>query len=240
MRWVSERDLLKGGGVRVFCLPHAGSGAAGYYRWRRVLAGVCPVMLPGREVRLGERALVRVEDVVGGLMGELRGVLEEPYAVFGHSMGALLAFEWVKAIEAAGLPGPVRLFVSGREGPQRVFGHRGLHRMDDAGFVAGLQERYGRVPEGFLEDEELREVFLPILRADLEVVETYAFAGGGLRCPVRAFAGITDVSVSEEGLLGWAEMTSGGFAARRFAGGHFYHLEGGQNDLLRVIAAEVG
>ena len=132
MGWVSERDLGGGEGVRLFCLPHAGSGAAAFYRWKRVLPDgvkVCPVLLPGREVRLGEPSERRVLDVVEGLQAEIAGELERPYAIFGHSMGALLAYEWARRIAADGLPGPLKLFVSGRNAPQLMIGHRELHKL---------------------------------------------------------------------------------------------------------------
>jgi medium-chain acyl-[acyl-carrier-protein] hydrolase len=236
--WVSSRDL-QADGVRLFCLPHAGSGAAGFYRWKRLLpdwVAVCPVMLPGREVRLGERALLTVDQIVDGLHGAMQGALDRPYAIFGHSMGALLAYAWARRIAAEGLRGPEWLFVSGRNAPQRPFRHRGLHRLPDAEFLEELSVRYGGVPEGFLDDPELMELFLPILRADLTVVETYEHgAVNPLACPIDAFAGVEDRSVSDEGLAEWAAVTRGGFRIQRFAGEHFYHLGAGQRDLLAVL-----
>src|ERR1700734_2474342 len=104
MRFVSEKDLAEPG-VRLFCLPHAGSGAAGFYRWKRAglfeIAGiaVCPVMLPGREARLAEPAMLSVGEIVSGLLEELQGEMAQPYAIFGHSMSALIAFEWARALE---------------------------------------------------------------------------------------------------------------------------------------------
>jgi medium-chain acyl-[acyl-carrier-protein] hydrolase len=240
MKWVSERDL-ESDGIRLFCLPHAGSGAAGFYRWKRLLPEpirVCPVLPPGREVRLAETPLLRIEQVVDGLQAEVGPLLREtPYAIFGHSMGALLAFEWARRIAEHGLPEPHMLFVSGRNAP-RISARRVLHRLPDEAFVEALQHRYGGVPDGFLEDAELREVFLPILRADLEVVETYAFeAGGALRCPVMSLAGEQDGSVSEIGLAAWAETTSGPFSSRRIMGDHFFHLGAGQAELLQCNLA---
>ena len=175
-RWFSARDLSRPCAVRLFCLPHAGSGATSYYRWRRVLPGsvaVCPVMLPGREMRLAEPSLPDAGALADALMAASADVLDRPYAIFGHSMGALLAYEWTVRIAAAGLPGPVRLFASGRNAPQIPYTHAVLHRLGEEDFVEALRTRYGGLPEGFLADPEMREVFLPILRADLRLVETY-------------------------------------------------------------------
>ena len=109
MRFVSESDLGEPG-MRLFCLPHAGSGAAGFYRWKRtgLFEGiaVCPVRLPGRETRLAEPPMLSVGEIVSALMAELRDQMARPYAIFGHSMSALIAFEWVRAIESEGMRGP--------------------------------------------------------------------------------------------------------------------------------------
>ncbi len=240
--WVAERDVKAGARMRLFCLPHAGSGAGAYYRWRRGLEGVevCPVMLPGRELRMAEASRDDCAGLVAELMEATRTLLDVPYAIFGHSMGALIGYEWARAIGQAGLAGPVCLFVSGRNAAHLAFPHRDLHRLSDEEFVNELRRRYGGMPEGFLEEGELREVFLPILRADLKLVESYRFSEGRLDCPVMALAGVEDASVSDEGLEAWGELTEGEFGARRLPGGHFYHLGVGQEELLEVLRGRMG
>ena len=239
--WLSERDIRPGAKLRLFCLPHAGSGAAGFYRWKRLLpegVDVCPVLLPGREMRMAEASIESAVRLVDELMIASAAYLDVPFAIFGHSMGALLAYEWVVRIQAAGLRGPVCLFVSGRDALHMPFGHRELHRLDDEAFVTELRRRYGGRPDDFMADAELREVFLPILRADLTLVETYRHGTEVLlECPVQAFAGQDDHSVSDAGLTAWGELTRGDFSARRFAGDHFYHLGTGAAELLQVIGS---
>ena len=237
--WLSARDLAASG-LRLFCFPHAGSGAAGFYRWKRLLpasVAVCPVLLPGREARLREPLLPAIESVVEALSTEGVAYTDTPYAVFGHSMGALLAYEWVRRLAAAGLPQPVCLFCSGRNAPSMQSGHTGLHRLPDAAFVEELKARYGGEPETLLGDTELRALFLPILRNDLQLVESYAHVPGErLRCALRAMAGSDDRSVYDEGLARWGELTTGSFAARTLAGDHFYTFGQGEAELLRFIA----
>jgi medium-chain acyl-[acyl-carrier-protein] hydrolase len=243
MKWLNERDLAEPSRVKLFCLPHAGSGAAGFYRWKRLLPAdisVCPVMLPGREARLAEAPLRGAGEIVLALQHEVRAELMRPYAIFGHSMSALIALEWVRAIEREGLRGPECLFVSGRDAPHISFGHRNLHSMEDEAMVRALAHRYGGDVEVLLEDAELRELFMPIVRADLTVVETYQFVPGpALKCRLRAFAGQSDTSVAEQGLEAWGELTAGSFAARRIVGDHFFHLGAGQGELLKVIEGEL-
>ncbi len=239
MSWLSQRDLAQQSAVRLFCLPHAGSGAAGFYRWKRLLPAsiaVCPVLLPGRESRLAELPLRSVTAIVSAIHKEAHLHLAQPYAIFGHSMSALLAFEWARLIQQQGLPAPACLFVSGRNAPQQTAGHHNLHRIGDADLLHELEARYGD-SSAILSDPELRALYLPILRADLEVVETYAFAPEPhLHCPIQAFAGADDPSVSTDGLTHWSAVTQGAFASRRFTGDHFYHFGAGQADLLQVIA----
>ena len=209
-----------------------------------MLAGsvnVCPVMLPGREVRLGEPLEVRVEEIVERLQAEVKGELTQPYAIYGHSMGALLAYAWARRIAEDHLPAPLGLVVSGRNAPQTSPGRRVLHELGDEEFVEALRAQYGGVPQGFLEDDDLREVFLPILRADLEVVETYRFeAGELLTCPVRAFAGGEDQSVSDEGLVKWGEVTSKETSTARLPGDHFSVLDGAGREAIFGILHELG
>ena len=241
--WLSPRDL-NAPGVRLFCLPHAGSGAAGFYRWKRMLPesiAVCPMLLPGREARLREPLQTDALTIDEELHRHATPHLERPYAIFGHSMGALLAFEWVRRIADAGRQMPVCLFVSGRKAPPLSAGHTELHRLEPELFVRELKARYGGEPDALLADPEVREIFLPILRGDLQVVETYRAAEGPrLPVSVRAMAGETDRSVSAEGLEGWSEVTSASFGSRRFPGDHFYHFGAGQTELLDFIAETLG
>jgi surfactin synthase thioesterase subunit len=189
---------------------------------------VCPVLLPGRELRLKEASCTSIDALVEPVLRAMRdgGLFAAPYALFGHSMGALIAYELACGIERAGWPVPLRLVVSGRAAPRHAFAHRALHRLGDEAFLEALQLRYGGL-DALLEEPELREVFLPVLRADLTLVETYAWTPRPrLSCPV-------------EGLAGWAELTSGGFASARLPGDHFYHFAAGQAELLARIAAGI-
>jgi surfactin synthase thioesterase subunit len=236
--WLAQRDIHpESTAVRLFCLPHAGSGAAAFYRWKRALphVDVCPVLLPGREMRLGEPSLEDDAELVDQLLEAVAPYLDVPFAIFGHSMGALLAYEWALRLQDAGLRQPLCLFVSGRDAAHLPSGHRELHRLDDAQFVAELKRRYGG-SSAVLEDAELREVFLPILRSDIRLVEGYRHGAEELlECPVMAFAGRDDTSVSDTGLTSWGELTRGEFAERRFEGDHFYYAGVGQEALLRAI-----
>ena len=233
--------------MRLFCLPHAGSGTAGFHRWKAELRrpeigiDVCPIMLPGRETRLAEPPAKAADTLIPALLAASRELLATPYAIYGHSMGALLALAWAAAIERAGLPLPRWLIVSGRNAPGEPPPSRLLHRMPDAEFIAELERRYGTTAPGLLDDPELRAIFLPILRADLTLVETFpAVPARALACPIAALAGASDRTVSDAGLERWRGWTAADFRAERLPGDHFFHLGTGQAGLLAVIAALLG
>ncbi len=240
-QWLAPARTNGGTRATLFCLPHAGAGAAGYFRWRRLLSSdieVCPVLLPGREIRLLEQPVEHWQPVVDALMLSIVGHLDKPYAIFGHSMGALLAYEWARRLQREGLPTPECLIVSGRDAAHRPFGHRDLHRLHDAAFIEALRLRYGGANNGVLDDPEMRAIFLPILRADLTLVESYYWVDGPpLHCPLRAFAGVDDLSVSNAGLSAWGELTTKSFASQRLPGDHFYNQGVGEAELLRQIEA---
>ncbi len=223
--------------VRLFCLPHAGGGATAYRSWAAELPSfvqLCPVRLPGRETRLSEPLYSQMDPLVDALDRELRPWLEIPYAIFGHSMGALLAFEWARRLRRDGYSIPAWLFLSGRRAPDAPGDGRLLHSLADRKFVEELTRLYNGIPPEFLGDEALIEVFLPILRADIAVVESYRFREDEpLDCPITVFAGIDDESVSWDQLLAWKRFTSRRFALQMLPGGHFYP----QRPLLQTISA---
>lgn len=223
--------------VRLFCLPHAGGGARAFHSWNAALPAsveVCPVLLPGRESRLSESLYIQMEPLVSVMAQELRPWLDVPYVVFGHSMGALLAFEWVRRIQREGHPMPAWLFLCGRRAPDMPGDTNLLHSLTDCEFVKELCRRYNGIPDELLRDAEFMEGVLPILRADIATVESYRFQEGEpLNCPITAFAGSQDKSVNWDQLVAWKRQTSQRFAMHILPGGHFFP----QLSMLQAISS---
>jgi medium-chain acyl-[acyl-carrier-protein] hydrolase len=219
---VSRPDAL----VRLFCLPHAGGGTAAYVALARLLPGTIDVRLvrlPGRETRLQERPHRRVAPCVADAVAAIEPLLDRPFALFGHSLGAVLAFELARRLEEERCPQPVHLFVSGRRAPHLPDPEPPLSQLPDEGFVAELRRRYDGIPQTVADTPELLELFLPILRADCEVLDTYAYVERGpLPVPISAFAGAADRRVATAELEGWGRHTSRVFRARVMPGAHFY------------------
>lgn len=215
-------------GIRLFCFPHAGAGSLAYREWGRLLPPaiqVLPVLPPGRETRLREASYTSIEPYVEDLATALAPELRAPYALFGHSLGALVAFELARRLRAGRLAAPVHLFVSGRIAPQLTEHRRILHRLP-SGDLAKELAALGGIPGHIdLGDHRLSHL-LAALRADLTVNEMYAFATEpALGTAVTALGGTTDPRVNEGQLAAWHTQTSGPFALRTYRGGHFYLTE---------------
>lgn len=223
--------------VRLFCLPHAGAGAGTYREWAHLLPAaveVVPVQLPGREARFREPAVRSAGAAVDQLLEPMLARIDRPYALFGHSMGALLAFELAHALTEHGRP-PVHLFASGYAGPQ-LPADEGVHLMPDDDLCAHLAGLAG-TPDSVLAMPELMRSMLPTLRADFEICEAYRYVTRPpLPFGITALSGVDDVGAPE--LEAWRELTDREFAVHTFPGGHFYHHEQPEA-VLEIVAASL-
>jgi medium-chain acyl-[acyl-carrier-protein] hydrolase len=229
--------------VRLFCIPYAGGGGSLYMSWGRELAplvDVCAVQLPGRETRLQEPAYTSFAELVDAMGRALRPFLDDlPFALFGHSMGALLAFELARRLRAERAPAPVRLFVSGYRAPEIPSPHPPLAHLPDSDFVTEIRARYDGVPEEVLRQPELMALLLPCLRADMALVESFRWRDQPpLTCPISAYGGRDDTHASETQLALWRRHTRGPFTMRQFAGTHFF-IRSARAQLLAAIAQDL-
>ncbi len=211
--------------LRLFCLPYAGGGLPAFRGWADGLPPaieVWPAQLPGRGARINEPPFTRMELLVEWLAGEIIPLLDRPSVFFGHSLGALAAFELARELRRAGQPEPVHLFLSGCGAPHLPSTRPPIHALPQDEFLAELRRLNG-TPASLLENDELMRLLLPALRADFAVRETYQYRPEPpLDCPLSAFGGSQDARVSREALEGWREHTTGAFSLRMFAGDHFF------------------
>ncbi|WP_406181088.1 thioesterase II family protein [Streptomyces sp. NBC_01006] len=222
--WLTVPRHRDGAAVRLYCLPWAGSGASAYRPWARTFPAsveVVPVALPGRERRLREEPLRTVDALADALVPVLRADIDRPYALFGHSMGALIAFEAALRLTRDGLP-PARLFVSGSRAPHRPLHYGGLHTLAPGPFLEAVR-RFQPEPGGALDDDELAELFLPTLHVDFAAAETYRRPSDTrVACPVSAFGGDADPLVDAADVAAWRLHTSGPFTSYSIEGGHLF------------------
>lgn len=224
--WLAARRPNAHARSRLFCFPFAGAGASLFREWPQFLPAdvdVCPVQPPGRENRLREASFTRMGPLVSAATAALQPWLDRPYALFGHSLGALVAFEVARKVMTLNLPAPGLLVVSGCEAPQsRQPPTRFIHRLPDAEFRDELRRMGGTSPQ-VLDNAELMQIFEPILRADFAVLETYTYRPSpGLHCPILAIGGLNDTVAPLDGHPGWRAETTGAFRLRALPGDHFF------------------
>lgn len=229
--------------LRLFCLPYAGGAASIYRVWSQYLPAdieVCAVQLPGRENRIREKPFRSIDSLMQPLLSNLLPFLDKPFALFGHSMGSLIAYEFAHLLEQQQQLKATKLFVSGRRSPLLPEPEQLLHTLEsDDAFLTALQQRYRNIPAVIFDDHEMRALFVPLLRADLTLVESYQHsARTPLSTPIIGFGGDADRRVSDADLSAWQPLTQSGFHLHMFPGGHFY-LEDQIQPLLSRIAAEL-
>lgn len=196
---------------------------------------ICPVQLPGRENRLREKPFKAFPPLVEALAEGLAPYLTRPFAFFGHSMGAMVSFELTRLLRRRGAPQPEHLFVSAYRAPQILPPEPLLHTISDSALINALI-RLDTKNRAVLENDELRQFLLPIIRADFTACETYTYrAEEPLSCSITAFGGLQDNRVNQAELDAWRLQTSRSFTLHMLPGGHFY-LNSLEGTLFKILA----
>jgi medium-chain acyl-[acyl-carrier-protein] hydrolase len=241
--WLRYRRSRPQPRLRLLCLPYAGVGASVFRTWSESLPPdieLCPIQLPGREERLMEPAFDRVELLVPCLVEAVSPILDLPFAIFGHSMGALLGFEFARQLRRLPSPAqPVHLFVSGHRAPQLPATTLDLHSMSVTEMADELS-RLGTPAALALRERELQDLVLPTLKADFALCETYRYTPEPpLACPITAIWGERDLRVKPGEMAPWLGQTSSSFRLHRLPGGHIYSAA--ETDIvLRILSDTLG
>lgn len=212
-----------------------------YRSWREILPStvqVIPVELPGKGARLKETPFVSLPALIDDLSGVILPLLDTPFVFFGHSMGAVIAFELAHSLRRKYNREPQAIFVSGRRAPQIPDGDPVSYDLPKEEFMEELSRLDG-TPREVLEHAELMEMMIPLLRADFQLIQTYNYVADlPLRCPIIVYGGLQDHDVSREMLLPWKELTSSRFALHMLQGDHFF-LRSSQTLLLGLLSGEL-
>ncbi|MDN3357935.1 alpha/beta fold hydrolase [Actinomadura sp. DC4] len=238
--WIRRYHQAPNGTVQLVCFPHAGGSASFYFPVSTALSPgveVSAVQYPGRQDRRAEPNIDSLPALADAIFPVVRPLADRPLAFFGHSMGALLAYEVALRLEADGAPPLTRLYVSGRRAPSR-YRPDAVHRQGDAGIVAELR-RLSATDSELLGDPETLEMILPAIKSDYKAVETYEHTPGqSVSSPIYALIGDDDPKVTAEEANAWAEHTTGSFEMRTFPGGHFYLVDQSAA-VIRLIATDL-
>jgi surfactin synthase thioesterase subunit len=227
--------------LRLFCFPYAGGGIGVYRFWPNYLPGdveLCAIQLPGRDSRLRETPFVDLPLLINALMEGLAPKLTTPYAFFGHSLGAVIAFELARKLLPTAMS-PVHLFLSARRAPHVPSRYSPCHQLPDDEFIETIVRRYNGIPPAVLAEPELMKLFVPVLRADFTLLETYEYVPQPpIDLPLTVFAGTDDQVVSTSEVAAWREMTRSAYDFRIVPGGHFF-LQTAQVQILETISQQL-
>ncbi|MCI0471112.1 MAG: thioesterase domain-containing protein [Candidatus Aminicenantes bacterium] len=213
--------------IKLFCFPHAGGSSVIFQKWESYLPAnieLCPVELASRGRRISEPLYQSMTEAVGDLFRIIKPQIQtEPYAFFGHSMGAVIAFELARRIRKEKIPAPLHLFFSGKEAPHtRRPDEKMFHRFPEEKFKEEVIKLGGATPE-IINNPKLLDLLMPVLKNDFIITETYDH-----RQPIEPFAidftlfiGREDDLTTEE-VTGWLEHTKGVCTIHYFPGDHFF------------------
>jgi medium-chain acyl-[acyl-carrier-protein] hydrolase len=227
-QWISAKSprRLSPAALRLFCFPYAAAGSSIFRNWPDALPPVIdfiPVQLPGRESRWAEARFEDLPSLARALCAVLRPLLVEPYALFGHSMGALIVFELARELRRQELPLPTQLFVSSARAPHLPERESRLHRLSDRSLWTRVIREYGDGVDAAMLNPELASVLLPILRSDLRLCENYRpEAEEPFSFPITVYGGRRDRRITKADLQSWNVHTLGRFRVNFFPGGHFF------------------
>lgn len=236
--WIVRRSPRDRAAFRLFLLPHAGAGSVLYRDWSADFPDsidVCAIEPPGRFPRRKERSIDDVFEFARALRPALDPYLDVPFAIFGYSLGALMAFEVAREIRRHRKLEPVHLFAAAQKAPHMPYRMRAISREPKLSFVREIEERYGALEPLVKEDPETLDMVVEIMRADLGMLENYRYLEEEpFRCPMIAIGGKDDLGVFPEELEGWRIHTKGAFRAHWCPGSHFF-LRNHGHELRRLV-----
>ncbi len=225
--------------LRLFCFPYAGGGTAVFRGWADRLPPEIEIrvaQLPGRETRLSEAPFTSIHRLAAALAEAFTS--DKPFAMFGHSMGAVVSFELARLLRDDHGLEPQQMIVSGCRAPQLNLTSKTTYDLPETEFIEELIALNSTLRD-VMEHPELMQLILPSLRADFEAVQTYSYSPAPpLSCPLTAFGGLADPEVTREDLEGWGEQTRGDFKVRLLPGDHFF-LHSSPAEFFQALSREL-
>ncbi len=224
--------------INVFCLPYAGGSKYSFWCYQRHVRAnlnLVPIELPGRGSRMEEPLMDDIHRVVEDVLQQIAGLLHQPYAIYGHSMGTLLGYLLTRKIIAAGYPPPLQLFFTGRAGPSVKKDRSNICDLPRAGFFTELK-KLGGITEDLVGNEELMEIFEPVIRADLRALATYEHRTvPAFTIPITVMTG-TEEDMEEADIRSWQQETTQPVKYYTFTGNHFFIFNHAE-EIMNIMSA---
>jgi medium-chain acyl-[acyl-carrier-protein] hydrolase len=224
--WIVRRNVSRDATLRVFCVPYAGAGAAIFRDWHNAFPShieVCAIEPPGRFARQGDPVPTDMSAYADAMEAALGPFLDVPFAFFGYSLGALMAFECARRVRARRGLEPSSLIVAAHKAPQLAHRNGQLSGIPKSEFVPAIERRYGPLDPAIRSEPQVLDMVVNIMRTDLKLLEDYRYeAGQAFECPILAVGGLSDESVTQTELEGWREQTARAFRVEMLSGGHFF------------------
>jgi medium-chain acyl-[acyl-carrier-protein] hydrolase len=225
--------------LKLICFPYAGGGVSTYSTWVEHLpvnVELSIVQMPGRGSRMFESAHANMKDVMNELLDIMLDFLNKPYIFFGHSLGSRIAFELMKELQALQHPLPLHFIASGSRGPHDKSNKKDIYNLPRQKFIAELKKLNG-TPKAVLENQELMDLFLPLLRADFELADTYCYEGDAIfNCPITVLGGEKDIGISFAQLESWQNFFVQKAKVHMLFGDHFF-IDSHKNICLEKVNA---
>jgi len=211
--------------LKLICFPYAGGNASIFMPWIKNLPSnveLVIVQAPGRGARMGEEAYSDMNDLIGDLIKVIPSVLNKPYILFGHSLGSRIAFELMNQLKKFDYELPQHFIASGSRGPHLKCTKESIYKLPQDEFIEELKSLNG-TPKEIIENKELMELFLPLLKADFELADRYYYTGtSGFNCPISVFGGQDDTGISLSELNSWGDLFETDADINLFPGDHFF------------------
>ena len=224
--------------MRLFCFPYSGGDAFVFRDWVSLLPSTIEVIaieLPGRSTRFHETPVDNLSSIIDSLVKDFKAISNKPFVFLGHSVGAKISFELCKALRSEKLPLPFHFFASGSRAPQIPLREKPIYNLPDKEFIQEL-EKYNGVPNLVLKDNELMSIFLPMIRSDFTISNTYHYTKvEPFPFDITALGGIDDPTVTEDDIMAWKIHTSKQFCHQMLPGDHFF-IKKSQKQILEIIS----
>lgn len=223
--------------IRLFCFHHSGGAASSYYRWIEHISPsieLIAIQLPGREDRFSEPLINKLEDIIAPLIEGFHTYKEKPFFAFGHSLGALVSFEFLSAIRKYYSILPHYLVVSAARAPHLTYKRPALSQLDNESLIKKIKS-YNGIDDSIINNNDLLSLFLPIIRSDFKLLDNYQYKSTNpLLCDILALAGLDDQTVNCEDIRAWSLYTKNNFNYLSFPGEHFF-LRKHQPKIIQII-----